>query len=208
MATLKELVLEVANRIPDDQVERLFEHTNRAVQTIARRLYFHKSDLIMSDMSVTIAAAAQYGALPSDFIGLIDRPYISGYLNPLEPLPGIQERIIYTGQAGVPLWYEVLGSNIYIYPYVTAGCTLNGRYASRPIPINDMDSIMPFYNFCNEIITEYIVASAQMGPTIPAAKRQELDMSVNDQIDALVEARMVRAPEWLPGGIAWDDYAR
>lgn len=208
MATLKELILEVATRIPDDQVERLFEHTNRAVQTIARRLYFHKSDLIMADMSVTIAAAAQYGALPADFIGLIGRPYISGYTTPLEPIPSDRERIIYTGEAGTPLWYEVLGANIYIYPYVTAGCTLNGRYAARPVAINDMDSVMPFNNFCNEIITEYITASAQMGPTIPAAKRQELDISVNEQVDALVEARMVRAPVWMPGGINWDDYAR
>ena len=62
MSTLADLLDECIDRIPEEKLPRVIPTLNRALRTIAKRLYFHKSDLCRGELDVSIFAEDSYAA--------------------------------------------------------------------------------------------------------------------------------------------------
>ncbi len=135
----------------------LIHVVNAAIRSIAKRLYVLGSDLITSQLSVSVVYLTEdeYGVLPSDFWGMKDDPYLDGYTEPLLPLPGQTVALQYQN-SGFPLYYKIKGLKIYLYPPAGADYTIKGDYFVRPTLVSGVNSVVPFNELFDDLIAEYV----------------------------------------------------
>lgn len=60
--TVSELIEEIQDMIPDNRLPNLFPALNRAIKTIAKKLYVLESDLLLGELSVSLFASVDYTA--------------------------------------------------------------------------------------------------------------------------------------------------
>lgn len=68
MSTVATFLDEISDRIPEQNVRRLFPALNRAIRLIQKRLYLHESDLVKAELSVPIYAEVSYTAATIAFV--------------------------------------------------------------------------------------------------------------------------------------------
>ena len=146
----------------------------------------------------TITSDCNYGFLPADFQGLVERPYKDGYLQELVPLPNQNTKIQYTS-ASDPVYYELRTNKIYVIPGAAADITLKGDYWKKPTVITDMDDTMPFLELFDETIQEFVVA-------ILTGAAGDMTSFIREEVDLIAATREKKAPTAMPGGLDYNNF--
>ncbi len=160
----------------------------------------HALTLISSDSltaaaagsSVTITSDNSYGDLPSDFWGLVSFPYLSGKTWKLKPLPSLATKLVYKS-AGIPQYYEIKGSKIYVTPDAGADYTIKGDYFARPTKITDGADTLPYDELFDDVIAEYMkeyfafMNQGERGTVL-------MPTYLRDEIDSIAAMREHKAP--------------
>lgn len=162
---------------------------------------------VAAGSSYTITSLNDYGYLPSDFLGLVDKPFITGKQYPLEPLPGQYTKLTYlsstgTTNTGTPIYYRLQGDKLRIYPATSSDIVIGGDYFKRPTKLAHMDDILPFQGAFDDVLAEYLLRS--IGGTLPIANA-ELQQMLWDEVDLIVPKRQKKAPDTQSRGIPWGD---
>ena len=188
---------------------------NRVVRLVSKRLFYHKSNLILGSLSVTIAADTDTGALPDDFWGLLDKPYISTKNYPLTPLPNQQTGLVFTDDS-TPIYYKIIGNTINLYPGTSSEIIINGDYWTRPTQITKPTDTIPFDEQFDDVIEESLIHSFITGGTTGDVNTVALMRNfINEQIDSIVPYIENSAPKRIPDsmgldaqidGADWEDY--
>ncbi len=286
MSTVDSLLVDVLGRIDENDAHRLIPALNRAIRTIAKRLYVHQSDIVKGSLSVgvyaedvytaatvafvnggegvsdtitdsasqlviegfvanmpivtthttnlgpfkiasvaagtitlastetlttqsagasyTITSQDDFGYLPSDFWGLMDRPYISGKTWELLPLPSQDVKIQYTS-AGVSRYYEVRNNRLYVIPATSSDITIYGDYFKKPTEITSVADTIPFDELFDDAIGEWLVKIMAKGLQFDTADAAVLmHQMMVDAVDLVLVHRPKKAPPQMPGGIDWN----
>jgi hypothetical protein len=154
--------------------------------------------------SYTLTSANHFGYVPSDFWGIVGKPAISGYKDPLLPLPDMETKLQYMSSSGMntgtPLYYELKGNKFCITPATASDITIIGDYFKKPATMTNMNSILPFEGVLDDAITEYLL-NVLAGGT--ATAETNLQSILTDAVDLIVAKRAKRAGGELPVGIPW-----
>lgn len=282
--TVSDLIEEIQDMIPEERLPNLFPALNRAIRTIAKRLFVLGSDLVISEMSVSLFASidytastiafvsggletadtitdtasqfvveafmadmpietnstgnegpsriysvaagvinldaresvvtaaaagtsvkitslADFGYLPDDFWGLVDKPYIDGYTWPLEPLPNQSTKLIYASNSGTPRYYELKGNRLYVTPAAGTDVTIKGDYWKKPTALTGMDDYVPWNELFDDAIEEYLSRVLIAGVAVTDA---DLKSYISGAVDMVTPKRSKKAPAQMPGGIRWN----
>jgi len=282
--TVSDIIEEIQDRIPEERLPNLFPALNRAIRTIAKRLFALESDLVIAGMEtslfasvdytaltiafvsggletadtitdsasefvaegfevdmpiktsntsnpgpmrittvaadiinldakesvmtsvpagtcVTITSVDDFGYLPDDFWGFIEKPYIDGYTWPLNPLPNPGTKLIYAATSGTPRYYELKGNRLYVTPGTGTDITIIGDYWQKPAKLTTMDDYLPWNELFDDAIEEYLSRVLIAGV---AATDAELGKYLSGAVDLVVPKRSKKAPAQMPGGIRWN----
>lgn len=154
MSQVKDIIDGISHRLPDKI--NLYPALNRAVRMIAKRLFYHDVSLVRGSLSVSIAEDATTGTLPTDFWGLVGRPYIDGQTRYLEPLPEQRYKLLYTS-AAIPIYYEIAGTSITLVPGASSASTVKGMYFQRPTQLTSPMDTMPYNEAFDDAIAEALI---------------------------------------------------
>jgi len=155
--------------------------------------------------SVTLTEQNSWVNLPSDFWGLAtgeeDDIYIDTRQWILSPLPSRAAAILYPG-AGQPVYYELRGTRMYIYPSSSANITVRGQYFAKPALVTGLTDTMPFNEEFDDVIADYTVAAYKEEPM------KTLQGMVFDAVDAIAEKRDKATACEPKQTIQWDRLTR
>jgi len=154
MSQVKDILDSIKHRLPDRT--NIYPSLNRAIRLINKRLFYHQSSMIQGALSVTIAAGASTGSLPSDFWGLLENPYENGETYALKPLPNQETGLVYNTDS-TPYYFKITGTTINLYPGSTAGTTINGAYWAKPTALTKMSDTLPFNELFDDAIEEVLI---------------------------------------------------
>lgn len=152
-----------------------------------------------SGASYTITSIPDYGYLPNDFGGLVEKPYINGKTWELEPLPSQRSKLIYAS-AGEPKYYKLKGNRIFVTPAASSDATIEGDYYRKPVLLTKMNDYVPFYGAMDAAIQEYLRRVLISGAS---GNDDLLETFLHGEIDLVVPRRNKKAPVNMPGGIRW-----
>jgi hypothetical protein len=176
----------------------------RLVTVAAGTLTLHDDDSVTSESSgssITLTSEDAFGYLPADFWGLWGQPYLDGKTVPLIPLPGVESEIQFTGP-GVPYYYKIRGSRIYVSPHTGTDYTIKADYFQKPTTIENTTDYLPWDDLFNDIIYEIVTnLFKKSGILVP-----ELQAIFNAAIDLIAVKRGKKAPRQLPRGIDYSNY--
>jgi hypothetical protein len=201
-STMATLLDEFLDRIPEDKLLDLFHGTNMAIRTIAKRLYFHESDLVRGELSLPFLADAEYGDLPADFWGLMSKPWIVGSRGTLIPLPDVETRLTNSG-SGVPRFFDVAGMRLLIFPSTASAIIVGGLYFQKPTPVEDMTDALPYNGLFDDALQEYILAALTTGNILSDTMYTAMKRMMNDAVDLVVSKRPKKAAARMPVGTDW-----
>jgi len=182
---------------PDKDV---FGVLNQSIRSVAKRLYLLKSKILQNDLSVSITTGDDYGDLPSGFWGLVDFPYLSGENWRLKPLPNLTIKLSYTGD-GIPVYYQIKGTKIYITPSTASDYTIVGDYFAKPTEITAVGDTLPFDELFDDIIDEFMRVYFAKPPSGTVLMR----LYLMNEIDLVAGMRDKKAPYHMNvnTGIDW-----
>jgi hypothetical protein len=148
---------------------------------------------------VTITSIDDYGDLPSDFWGLIDRPYIDGYTWRLSPVPDEDTKLLYTS-AGLAKYFQIIGADkIYVWPPTSTDITVKGPYFQRPTKITDMEDTLPWNEIFDDVLIEFLEMWAKGGEP-----SKMIDFLLA-QVEQIAPMYGYTAPRQMPrSSIDWD----
>lgn len=167
-----------------------FTMVNGITNLIVKRLWYHESDLVTKRGTVTINLDADNGTLPTDFLGLKGKPFVSGYLDPLEPLD--ESRAIYDGEKGIPEKYEVMGTTLYVYPAASTATTLKLEYFFRPADLTALTDNIPFNDLFNDVYREAVPRLNEQGFVL--LSDPVFEKFVYDMVESLLPMRSKPLP--------------
>lgn len=155
--------------------------------------------------SYTITSANDFGYLPADFWGFVGRPYVSGYKDPLYPLPGQHTQLFYSNATGVntgtPTYYKLQGDKLRILPATGTDITIKGDYFQKPTKLTDLNDETPFNGVLDDALSEYLLMV--LGGDAPAAASALQEMLFS-AVDLIVPKRSIKGPEYEVHGIQWN----
>jgi hypothetical protein len=154
MSTVRDIIDAIKHRLPDRV--NLYPALNNAVRLISKRLYYHKASMIQEEFSITVAADTSSKALPSDYWGLITKPYVSGLTYNLEPLPNQETKLQYQTD-GTPIYYQVKGQTLHFIPGTTAEITVKADYFKKETALTKPSDTMPFFEMFDDAIQEELI---------------------------------------------------
>ena len=187
MSTAADLLKQVRHAIDPDM--DVYGAMNEAIRVVTRRLYQINSKLVNSALSVALVADDTSGSLPADFWGLDSHPYLSGYTYTLLPLPSVEVKLTYTG-TGVPRYYEIKGTSIYVTPTAGASYTIIGDYYVKPTKIAATTTTVPYNELFDDVITDYM----KMYFASPPGGVVNVPQNWLDKIDLAAGKREKKAP--------------
>jgi hypothetical protein len=138
----------------------------------------------LAGSDVTISGRKGYGALPSDFGGLISKPYLSGRLEPLLPVPDMETKLLLTG-TGLPRYYEIKGANIYTYPPPSSDYTIIADYQAVPATLSAVGNTMPFNGLFDDAIAEAVMRIYRSGEQVIGQDSRWWDFFCRDHVDVI-----------------------
>uniref|UniRef100_A0A6M3JZ52 Uncharacterized protein n=1 Tax=viral metagenome TaxID=1070528 RepID=A0A6M3JZ52_9ZZZZ len=200
MSQAKDIIDAVAHRIPG--THNLYPAINTAIRYVAKRLFWHKSDLITGALSVSVAAAASTGTLPSDFWGLRGYPYMNGKTWHLNPLPDLITKLQYTS-SGEPRYYQIKGQTIYLTPATGSAITINGDYWQRTTAITKLTDTMPWFEMFDDVIQEFLIQWYAVGSKDAPQNIAALQGYVWEAVDMIVPFRDKTAAPEITEAVDW-----
>lgn len=155
------------------------------IDTVAANLITLISTDELSDESsgteFTLTSIDDYGDLPSDFWGLMTEPYLSGYTWPLKPLPSQDVKLPYLLSTGLPKYYEIKGTRLYVTPPTGTDHTVCGDYFAKPTAISAATDTLPWNELLDDVIAEYMKTYfAQARNKLPMVFPQSLIQQIHD----------------------------
>jgi len=199
MSTAIDILKQVRHTI--DPAADVLGALNEAIRVVAKRLYAIKSKIIHSDLSISIVADDTSASLPSDFWGMDSYPYLSGKSRHLLPLPSLAVKLSYTG-TGIPLYYEIKGTSIYITPTTSGAYTIVGDYISKPTKLTATSDTVPYNELFDDVLTDYM----KLYFTNPKGGVVSVPQNWLDKIDLVAARREKKAPFHTNAagmGISW-----
>jgi hypothetical protein len=197
MSQVKDIIDGISHRLPDKT--NLYPALNRAVRMIAKRLFYHDCSLIRGDLSVTITADTSTGTLPSDYWGLVGRPYISGETRYLEPLPEQRYKLLYTSNS-IPIYYEIYGTTIDLTPGCSSASTVKGYYFKMPTKLTGPMDTVPYQEVFDDAISEALIHTYMTGNSTGSeisAMQDFINKAVDDVAPYMDKATPVRVRDNL-----------
>ena len=204
MTEARQLVDAVAHRLPGQH--NIYPSIDTAVKHIAKRLFWHKSNMIVSDtgLSLSMTTSDSTVALPSDFWALKGYPYPNGEKWHYDPLPDLGTRLVYSSD-GVSKYYEILNATLRLTPPTSSAITVNGDYFVKPTEITQPTSEIPWNGLFDDAIQEFLIKWYAVG----AGGKPEYSMTIasffNDAVDLIVPYRDKTAPDQVVQVIDWED---
>ena len=189
MSTAADIIDSVRHRLPDRV--NVYPALNRAVRLISKRLFYHKSTLVMGALSESVAADANSLSLPSTFWALMSKPYISGKTYPLEPVPDMEAKLNYTDDS-TPIYYEIQGQTMYLYPGTSSIITIKGDYWTRPTKITSPMDTMPYSELFDDAIEEALLHTYVTGNS--TGEIGGLQNFINKAVDEVVPYLEMKSP--------------
>jgi len=154
--------------------------------------------------SYTLTSANDFGYLPADFWGLVDKPCIVGYQYPLEPLPDQYTQMKYMSSSGMntgtPIYYKLQKDKLRIIPATGSDIVISGDYFQKPATLTDMDDALPFEGMLDDALTEYLLNVLAGGTSTAETNLQAI---LDDAVDLVIAMRPKKAAATLPPGIPW-----
>ncbi len=185
MSTAADIFNAIKHRLPG-QIPNLYPTLNNAVRAIAKRLHHNNSTLVRGELSVNVTAGASSGDLPSDFWGLMGRPYIEGQTDILVPVPDRETELQYT-QPSIPQWYRL--TNLFaikLIPGSSVAAVLKGDYFQRPAKITGPTSVIPYNELFDNAIEETLIHFHGTGNTTGNPNDvQMLESFLHPMVDAV-----------------------
>ena len=203
MSTVQSILNNLSKRVGGNTSD-LYPFVNLAIRTIAKRLYWHNSDVLRADLSLDFSADDTYEDLPTGFWGLMGKPYIDGKKWLLLPSPSLDYEVRYT-TAAQSKYYRVKGNRLYLFPPTSSDITVKGSYFAMPTEITATDDTMPYDELFDDAIGEALVRFYEISG---AVNLNELTKFLNESVDFMVAKRGEgRATEFPEGrdGIDWDE---
>jgi len=200
MSQAKDIIDEIAHRLPDRN--HVYPALNRAIRMVAKRLKYHNSSKVKGELSVSITADTSSGTFPSDFWGLLGKPYISGKTYTLKPLPDMRTKLIYSSNS-VPVYYEVLGNTLNLIPGSTSAITICGYYWQRPTKITAPTNTMPYNELFDDAIQESIL-HVYAGGTIDPDYITTMEKIIYKSVDEIIPGIEQTPPTRMTNSMSLD----
>ena len=153
--------------------------------------------------STTLTSVDEYFALPSDFWGLKQNPWLNGQKYVLQPLPN-QEVALQLNTAGLPQYYDIKGTKIYLYPPPSSDYTLNGDYFQRPTSVSAVTDTIPFNEIFDDAIAEALVMLYDKGQANQGEVMLMVQKVINDYVDMIAPKYDRNIAQGMPEGLDWD----
>ncbi len=176
----------------------------RIVTAAAGILTLLNSDTLVTEAegsSITVMMQNEYVALPTGFFGLGDRPedrlIILNNRRRLSPLPSRDVAMHYLSP-GIPQYYEILGTNMYLYPAPAEALTIVGRCYILPTKATTYSDTVPFSGMFDDVIGEYTIAAYKGEPL------RVLQGMVYEAVDTVVAGYAHSMPVQPDNLIDWD----
>lgn len=148
--------------------------------------------------TVTITTVDQYGPLPSDFWGLIDRPHIDGYTWKLLPIPDEDTKLLYTS-AGLSRYFQIIGTDkLWVWPPTSDDMTIKGPYFKRPAKITDMETVLPWNELLDDVLVEFLAM------WVRGEASENIAKYVMTQTDLIILGHGHKAPKAMNAGVDWN----
>lgn len=172
----------------------IYEAINYVTSMIARRLLNRRSDLLKtSEMTITVTSESQAYDLSPDFLALAESPWPTGR-PPMEPITGHRQK--WDGRSNLyPVEYEVLGSQIFFYPALTADseATVKARYYPLPAWVSSYDDVIPFLGMFDGIYRKAVPRCVIIGLKIIQADA-DFETFMNQELEPILNARVQPLP--------------
>jgi len=153
--------------------------------------------------TVTITSDDSFGDLPSDFGGLIGKPYLNGKTYPLLPLPSEDIALSYTS-AGEPRYYQVKGSKIYVTPHTGTNYTIKADYFAVPAMVTAATDTLPFFDLFGDAMAEAVMRTYRSGEQVIGVDSQWWKLFCRENVDSVARKYGKRGPrEPRANGIDW-----
>jgi hypothetical protein len=197
MSQVKDIIDGIKHRLPDRT--NIYPALNRAVSMVNKRLKYHDSSMIKGALSVTITADSASGSMPSDYWGLLGKPYISGETYFLEPIPNQETKLNFTDNT-TPRWYEIIGTTIYLYPGTSTEATLIGPYWQKSTALTKSTDTMTFSELFDDAIQEslihtYITGESTGNPVDISMIRNFINTAVDEIVPGIEQKIPTRITE-------------
>lgn len=157
------------------------------IELVTERLWFRKSDLLITEYQYSIDAGVDSIDLPPEFLAINYYPYLQDpTTNETIVLSNIHESRThdYLGQDRTK-YYELLGTQIKLYPPSNKAYYLYLRVYSKPSPLVSITDVLPFSGLFNQLIGDYAVRVSNVGlglladQTFTAALQEKVDKMIN-----------------------------
>lgn len=142
------------------------EAVNEAAGVIGRELARRKSDLALQEISLNFAAEAESQSLPSGFMGFVGHPVVDDGAE-LSGLPDLDTALEMRGDPGPPVYYEVLGDQLLLYPEPAESCIVKAK--ARIVPVLALSDDLPWLGLFNDLLAVAAVQLSQQGLALLAA---------------------------------------
>lgn len=151
--------------------------------------------------SVTLTSLDNYGYLPDDFGGFINKPNIQGTTITIPEVPNLDTKLgLKMASAGTMQYHELMGDRIKVYPGTATDAVLEADYWKRPTKLTSMDDYIPFLGLFDDAIQDSIVAILTAGPTGTV----DLEGMLFRAVDLLVGKREKKAPRRMNNRIDYE----
>jgi hypothetical protein len=140
---------------------------NQMIRELDTMVYLEQSDLAKTALSESVSLGESEVELPDDFVGMVSEPWVDGNTYLLKYLPDRETALRYGTDEGTPVYYEVIGNTVYLYPATDAAITLKGFYFRYSDSVVDGTSTMPYRGIFDGTIREALVKCASMSNASP-----------------------------------------
>ncbi|CAB4211896.1 hypothetical protein UFOVP1419_46 [uncultured Caudovirales phage] len=180
--TLQELLDIIEPSMPGTEATCSFVEAVRLAHTaIINRLVQVRSDALVQEITVDVAAGEDIGYLPDEFLSLSRRPQIVGgaFLNMLtsNDTSGLET-------AAVPAFYRVVGKLIQLFPPTAADVTIKMLARMRPDAPAAMYDDLPFTGDFDQIYIDGVIAILSGG--LAAMNAKTYVAGIQMQVDQLL----------------------
>jgi len=159
--------------------------------------------LATAGSDVTITSDDSFGDLPSDFGGLIGKPYLDGKTYPLLPLPSDDVALSFTSAAD-PQYYKVKGSRIYVTPHTGTDYTIKADYFSIPSPVTATTDSLPYFDLFGDAMAEAVMRTYRSGEQVIGQDSAWWKLFCQQNVDPIAWKYGKRGPrEPRANGIDW-----
>ena len=174
----------------------LYEQINDIIEVISRRLWFHRSDLLKTSVTVSVDSVNTGFVLGNTFLGFRGLPYevntTGAYqVHQLSPLPEDAEWKYQL--AGVPLFYQLIGNNVTLFPAPSTPYSYVVRYYALPAELTSPASVVPFNGLFDTVIKDMMLAMIEGMFTIV---NPVFSKTLDEIVDKIIRLRPNRTVKW------------